>query len=78
MSPFNPETFLDAVQTEVNERRIPLPVENPSSSDGCYTAVIGDIKTETGTIGKGDNIGKPWLSMIIPLKLELSQQVRQK
>ncbi len=76
MSAFNPETFLDAVQTEVNERRIPLPVDNPSSPDGTYLAVIGEIKTETGTIGKGENIGKPWLSMIIPLKLELSQQVQ--
>ena len=76
MSVFDPSIFLEAVQTEVNERRIPLPVENPSSPDGCYTAVIGEIKTETGTIGKGDNIGKPWLSMVVPLKLDLSQQVQ--
>ena len=76
MSQFDPSIFLDAVQTEVNERRIPLPVENPSSPDGCYTAMVGEIETATGTIGKGDNIGKPWLSMIIPLKLELSQQVQ--
>lgn len=77
MSAFDPEQFLDAAQTEVNERRIVLPVENPSSSDGLYTAIIGEVKTESGTIGKGERVGEPWMSVVVPLKLELSPQVQE-
>jgi hypothetical protein len=76
MSAFDPTTFLEATQTETNERRIPLPVDNPSSEDGCYLAVVGEITSKSGTIGKGDKIGQPWMSVVVPLKLELSQQVQ--
>lgn len=76
-SPFDPALFLDAQVSEVNETLPPLPVENPASPDGCYTAIIGEVKTETGTIGKGDRAGQPWLSVIIPLKLEIPQQLQE-
>ena len=75
-SAFNPQAFLDATQTEVNERRPTIPAENPDSPDGLYMAVIGEVKADSGTIGKGDNIGKPWISMVIPLKLQLPATVQ--
>lgn len=75
-SAFDPQQFLDAQITEANEKRPPLPIENPASSDGLYTAVIGDIKMESGTIGKGDRNGQAWLSAIIPLVIEVPAQLR--
>lgn len=75
-SAFDPNVFLDAQQTEVNEKRPPIPTDNPDDPNGLYTAVIGEIKTDTGVIGKGDNAGKPWVSMVIPLKLQLPPAVQ--
>lgn len=77
-SAFDPAIFLDAQQTEVNEKRDPIAVENPDSEDGLYTALIGEIKTESGTISKGDRTGQPWASMIVPLKLQLGPQSQAK
>ena len=76
MSQFDPQTFLDAQQNEVNEKRPPLPTENPDSPDGLFTAVIGEISTATGTIGKGDKQGQPWLSMIVPLRIQVPAAVQ--
>lgn len=76
MSQFDPDVFLDAQQSEVNEKRALIPEDNPDAADGLYTAVIGEIKTDSGTIGKGDNAGKPWISMVIPLKLQLPTQLQ--
>ena len=76
VSQFDPQAFLDAQQTEVNEKRVPLPTENPDDANGLYTAVIGEITTDAGTIGKGDRTGQPWISMIIPLKLEIPKQIQ--
>jgi hypothetical protein len=70
-SAFDPNVFLDAQQTEVNEKRPPVPTENPDDPNGLYTAVIGEIKTDAGTIGKGEKLGQPWVSMVIPLKLQI-------
>lgn len=70
-SAFDPNVFLDAQQTEVNEKRPPLPTENPDDPNGLYTAVIGEIKTDAGTIGKGEKIGQPWVSMVIPLRIQV-------
>lgn len=75
-SVFDPSTFLDAQVTEVNEKRPPLPTENPDSEDGCYTAVIGEIKADSGTIGKGERTGQPWVSMIIPLRIQVPSAVQ--
>ncbi len=75
-SVFDPNVFLDAQTTEVNERRPPIPTENPDDSNGLYTAVIGEIKTDSGTIGKGDRVGQPWISMIIPLRLQVPPSVQ--
>jgi len=76
MSVFDPQAFLDAQQTEVNEKRPTLPAENPDSDDGMYTAVIGEITTQAGTIGKGDKAGQPWVSMVIPLRLQLPAAIQ--
>ena len=76
MSQFDPQAFLDAQQNEVNEKRPPLPTENPDSPDGLFTAVIGEISTATGIIGKGDKQGQPWLSMIVPLRIQVPASVQ--
>ena len=73
---FDANAFLDAQQTEVNERRPPLPAENPDDTNGLYTAVIGEIKTDSGLIGKGERTGQPWISMIIPLRFQIPQAVQ--
>jgi len=76
MSAFDPNVFLDAQQTEVNEKRPPLPTENPDDENGLYTAVIGEIKTDAGTIGKGDRVGQPWVSMLVPLRIQIPAAVQ--
>lgn len=75
-SVFDPNVFLDAQVNEVNEKRPPLPTENPDQANGLYLAVIGEIKTDSGTIGKGDNAGKPWVSMLIPLRIQVPPAVQ--
>ena len=75
-SGFDPNLFLQAQQTEVNVKRPPLPVANPASPDGFYTAIIGEVKAEAGTIGKGERIGQPWLMMVVPLQIEVPQEVQ--
>ena len=76
MSAFDPNVFLDAQTTDVNEKRPNIPAENPEDTNGMYLAVIGEIKTESGVIGKGEKTGQPWISMIIPLKLQLPASVQ--
>lgn len=76
MSAFDPNLFLDAQSGEVNEKRPNFPAENPDSEDGLYVAVIGEVKADSGIIGKGDNAGKPWISMVVPLKLEFGPKVQ--
>jgi len=75
-SQFDPNVFLDAQQTEVNEKRPPLPTENPEAEDGLYLAVIGEIKTDAGTIGKGERVGQPWISMVIPSRIQVPSSVQ--
>ena len=77
MSAFDPSLFLDAQQTEVNEKRPPLPVENPAATDHLYVAQIGEVKTASGTIEKGDRTGRPWLSMIVPLQIDVPAQLQE-
>lgn len=76
MSAFDPNVFLDAQQTEVNEKRPPLPTENPEDENGLYLAVIGEIKADSGTIGKGERVGQPWVSMVIPLRVQVPAAVQ--
>lgn len=75
-SAFDPNSFLDAQQTEVNEKRSPLPVENPENENGLYTAVIGELKTDAGTISKGDRAGQPWVAMLVPLRIQVPASVQ--
>ena len=75
-SVFDPSVFLDAQQTEVNEKRPPIPTENPEDENGLYTAVIGEIKTDAGTIGKGERTGQPWVSMLVPLRIQIPAAVQ--
>ncbi len=77
-SAFDPKAFLDASTTEINEKRDPIPTENPDAADGMYLAVIGEIDTQDGTVGKGERTGQPWVSMVIPLKLQLGSQAQAK
>ncbi|HAN92591.1 MAG TPA: hypothetical protein DCQ33_11005 [Nitrospira sp.] len=75
-SVFDPSVFLDAQINEANEKRLPLPTENPDDASGLYLAVIGEIKTDSGTVSKGDNAGKPWISMLIPLRIQVPSSVQ--
>ena len=75
-SVFDPNTFLDAQITETNEKRPPIPAENPASDDGLYLAVVGEISTATGTIGKGERTGQPWVSMLVPLRVQVPAEVQ--
>lgn len=75
-SPFDPSVFLDAQQNEVNEKRPALPTENPDDSNGCYLAVIGEVKADSGTIGKGERTGQPWASIVVPLRLQIPSAVQ--
>lgn len=75
-SVFDPSVFLDAQINEANEKRPPLPTENPDDASGLYLAVIGEIKTDSGTVSKGDNAGKPWISMLIPLRIQVPSSVQ--
>lgn len=70
-SAFDPNAFLDAQITETNEKRPLLPIDNPDSDDGLYVTVIGEIKADSGTIGKGERQGQPWVSMIIPHRIQV-------
>ena len=76
MSVFDPNIFLDATTQDANEKRPNIPEQNPEDPNGLYTALIGEIKTDSGTIEKGDNAGKPWISMVVPLKLQLPPAVQ--
>jgi hypothetical protein len=75
-SGFDPNQFLDATQDTPNVKRPPLPEKNPTREDGLYIGVIGEVKMDAGTIGKGDRIGQPWLSAIIQIAVEVPQQVQ--
>lgn len=76
-SGFDPNLFLDAQVAEVNIKRPPLPVHNPAAEDGLYTALIGEVKMDSGIVSKeGERKGSVWLSAIIPLQIEVPQQVQ--
>jgi len=77
MSNFDPNVFLTQPTTTVDERRPPLPVDNPTEPDGLYMAFIGEITTASGTIGKGERAGQPWVSMVIPLKIQVPQRLQE-
>lgn len=67
-SQFDPMAFLSAQQTEVNEKRDLVPA-------GWYTAYIGEIgqdNIKNGTYSKGPNVGKPWVQIRVPLKIQLA------
>jgi hypothetical protein len=76
VSSFDPNVFLHAQTTEVNEKRPPLPADNPAAEDALYLAVIGEIKTASGTIEKGDRAGQPWVSMLVPLRIQVPPEVQ--
>jgi hypothetical protein len=75
-SAFDPKLFLDASVSETNERRPPLPAENPYSPDGTYTSIMSEPTADTGTIEKGDRKGEPWLSMAVQHRIEVPQQMQ--
>lgn len=71
-SAFDPVAFLSTPTTEVNEARPRIPPE-------FYVGVIGEIdltKVKHGTYSKGDNVGKPWMSLPVPIKLQLPPEVQ--
>lgn len=73
---FDAQSFMDLPTDTPNEKRPPLPTENPDTSDGLYTAVIGEIKPDSGTIGKGERTGQPWVAMVIPLRIQVPSSLQ--
>lgn len=66
MSAFDPQQFLAATTTEVNEKRPLLLTDNPGDPSGCYLALIGEP-----TMSNGEKDGKPWYQVVLPLKIEV-------
>lgn len=75
-SNFDPNLLLSATTEQVNVKRPPLPVENPAENDGLYMAQIGEVKVQSGTMEKGERAGQPWASLLIPLKIDVPQQLQ--
>jgi len=75
-SGFDPKQFLDAQVSEVNEKRQPLPTENPASPDGTYNSLMGEPTTDVGVIEKGERAGQPWISIAVQHKIEVPQQLQ--
>ena len=75
-SPFDPNLFLDAQTAEPNVKRPPLPPENPETSDGTYLGVIRGVKATSGIMEKGDRAGQPWLSMVVPIHIEVPPKLQ--
>jgi len=73
---FDPDLFLAAQQTEVNEARELFPVSNPADAQGLYLGVVGEVTTASGTIGKGDRTGQPWISVVIPIEFDVPQRLQ--
>lgn len=72
VSAFDPVAFLSTPTTEVNEERPKIPAD-------FYTAVVGEIdltKVKTGAYSKGERVGQPWMSLPVPLKLQLPPEVQ--
>jgi len=71
MSMFDPQSFLDAQTTDVNEKRALLAAENPGQVNGLYDAVIGDIKPASG-----NKDGRAWLRMDVEVKVPVPPEQR--
>lgn len=72
MSQFDPQAFLNATTTTVDEKRDPLPEMNPEDPNGLYTAIIGEIGSNSG-----EKDGKPWLQMKVPLKIQIPATMQE-
>ncbi len=72
MSAFDPVAFLSTPTTESNEERPRIPPD-------FYIGTIGEIdltKAKSGIYGKGENVGKPWMLLPVPIKLQLPPEVQ--
>lgn len=75
MSQFDPNSFLDATLSEPTERRDPLPVENPATTDKMYTALVGEIKARAWQ-GREDPT-KSGIAWDVPLEVQVPSQLQQ-
>jgi len=74
MSAFDPNTFLEAQLTTPTEKRPPLPIENPDSEDGLYTALVGEVKARAWQ-GRKDPT-KSGIAWDIPLVVQVGPKVQ--
>ena len=65
-SAFDPAAFLNATIDTQDEKRDPLPTMNPEDPNGLYTAIIGSVDAKGG-----EKDGKPWLQMVVPLRIQV-------
>lgn len=76
-SAFDPNQFLNATVDTPNEKRPPLPVENPAATDGLYTAVIGEVKMAGGVSDKDPMKPRTWLQALVPLQIDVPQVLQE-
>ena len=58
-------------------RRLPTPTKSaPCFPPTILTPPTAFTLTDSGTISKGDRTGQPWISMVVPLKLQLGSAVQ--
>ena len=75
---FDPAAFLTATIDTPNERREPLPVENPEAgSNGYYTALVGEIKMSAGSGTDKNGAPRAWLQAIVPLQIQVPPSVKE-
>lgn len=74
---FDPQSFLDATLSAPSERRIPLPVECPGTTDGLYTAIIGEVKARVWDSKKADAKVKSGIAWDVPLDLQIPDQIQR-
>lgn len=74
MSAFDPDQFMNTtVEGELETKRPVVPA-------GQYTGQIFKITPKSGTIGKGDNAGKTWASLVLTIEIHdqaLAQEMNQ-
>lgn len=68
-SAFDPKSFLDATISTPLERRDPLPVENPETSDKLYFGVIGEINSRAWQ-GKKDPT-QSGIAWDVPIEIQI-------
>lgn len=77
VSAFDVTKFLEQTIDTPLERRPPLPVHNPESTDGLYIAMVGTAEYRLWESKKPDAKMKSGMSLDIPLKIQVPAGLQQ-